>query len=117
MSKFLDTWSPLVAFLFLAIVGGYAIQQSAERDANLLREGLLQSCERANARDEASNKRADIMSAVLTAAAESREREASIAQTAEERRVNLQVAAKYRELADAVPKVKSVDCEAVVPRP
>lgn len=117
MSDFLDRWAPLMAFLFLAIVGGYAIQQSAERDARILREALVDACERANHRDEIANERTAITAEVLLSAADSREREARIADSDAERRVNLHVANRYRNLAAELPFVELVDCEATVPFP
>lgn len=116
-TKFLDAWAPLLAFIFIAFVGGYAIQQSASRDAELLRQGLLQSCERANLRDEIANQRSEIMTQVLVAAAESREEEAEFAPTEESKKANLEVADRYRTLAMSVPYVEPVDCENVVPNP
>lgn len=110
-------WAPLLAFVFLAFVGGYAIQQSANRDAELLHDGLIQACERANHRDRAANIRTEVMRKVLLAAAESREKEALIAKSEEEARVNIEVAERYRELVKTLPVARPLDCEVVVPRP
>lgn len=110
-------WAPLLAFLFVTLAAGYAIQQSAERDAQLLFEGLMRSCERQNLRDHASNKRSSVIEEVLFAAADSREREASVAGSPEARKVHLEIAERYRVLASGIPFIDPVDCEEVVPRP
>lgn len=115
--RFFGEWGPMVAFLILAIAGGFAIQRASQSDTELLREGLVQSCERANVRDLNANQRTAVMEEVLEAAADSREKEAAISDKPEDAAVKLQVAARYRELAQALPYVEPVDCQNAIPRP
>lgn len=117
MRDIVRRWAPLAAFVFIALMAGLAIQQSAKRDAELLHEGLMRSCERQNVRDHASNQRSAVIEEVLLAAAESREREAEIAGSDEARKVNLEVAERYRILAAGIPYVDPVNCDDAVPRP
>lgn len=114
---FLGAWAPLVAFIIISIAGGYAIQQSSQRDAELLYEGLFKSCERQNVRDKASNQRSAVIEEVLNAAATSREKEAEVAKDLASRKINLEVAERYRFLATSIPYINPVQCSDVVPRP
>lgn len=111
------SWAPLLAFLFVAFVGGYAIQQSSQRDAELLHDGLVAACERANERDERANQRTEVMREVLLAAAENREKEATVIEDPERVEVVRDVARRYRELAEGLPYSEPLDCEEVVPSP
>lgn len=113
----IGAWAPMVAFIIVAFAAGYAIQQSSQRDANLLYEGLLRSCERQNVRDKASNQRTAVIKEVLAAAADSREEEAKVAVNPESREIKLDVAERYRELVSSLPYVDPVRCSEVVPRP
>lgn len=115
--RFTGRWAPMVAFLLVALAGGYAIQRSSQADAELLHEGLVQACERANVRDRNANHRTMVMAEVLEAAAESREREAQIASDPREEQVNRQVAERYRELVGRLPYAEPIDCEEAVLEP
>lgn len=61
MDSFLARYGVMLAFLILAIVGGYAIEQSAKNsakaDARQLYEAQIQACEKRNDIRNESNKR------------------------------------------------------------
>jgi hypothetical protein len=122
VKNFFAKYGVAAAFLFLAFIGGYAIDRSSHDDAVKLRDSQVQACERGNGLRRENNSRMvahikdrDTLAEFLRAAAAARQAAGTP--------LDIETAHRYRSLADSLEKnvtfdkLPLVDCQAAIPRP
>lgn len=111
----------MLAFLALALAGGYTINAQAEANATTLYETQLAGCERANKVRTESNERINahvternVLASFLESAAEARESAGS--------KIDVKAAQEYRALKDSLKRVQFreqdlIDCAKTIEKP
>lgn len=121
MRNFFDKNGPLVAFLILALIGGWAIRSSSQESARTLYKSQIEACERGNILRAESNRRvashvldAEVLGQFLTAAREARR--------AGNTPTDKTAAEDYTNLLERLQRVrfepvKIVNCAEAIPEP
>lgn len=119
--SFLARYGTMLAFLALALAGGYTINAQAEANATTLYETQLAGCERANKVRTESNERINahvternVLASFLESAAEARESAGS--------KIDVKAAQEYRALKDSLKRVQFreqdlIDCAKTIEKP
>lgn len=99
-------WAPLAAFFFLAVIGGFLIEESARDNAQALRDATVQSCERVNVLRAHVNRQGRAMSQILLLTA---------ARMEEGGNTNEGQIREFRMAASEMVEVPLTECEDVFP--
>lgn len=98
-------WGPLIAVVVFAIIGGAALEQVADNNAQKLRNAVVESCERVNDLRREVNTQTTVMQDLVTFAADVAAAEG-----------DLETAQLYRDYVDQMHIVDLTQCEEEFPR-
>lgn len=101
-------WGPLAAFVILALMGGYILEQQARDHAQELSEASIASCERTNMLREQVNRQAQVMSRLVTFTADR--------MAASGTSPDLDLVEEFRLAASQMEAIPITQCEAAYPQ-